>query len=67
MTRRNHISIVLLLSLGTTLLFGVLPALLAHGFAAAGGFAMFILRDIETGFIHVQALFTRDVALDLKR
>ena len=46
---------------------GVRAAHAAHGFAAAGGFAVFFARGLETGFVHVEGLFAGDVAADFER
>ena len=45
----------------------VFAAHLADGLAAAGGFAVFVLRGVEASLIYFKALFTRNVARDFKR
>ena len=46
---------------------GILAAHLAHGFAAAGSETVRIHGRAETSFIHIQILFTGNIAGDLER
>ena len=46
--------------------FRIFAAEFAHGFAAARGFAVFVLRGGETCFVNVESLFAGDVAGDFE-